>query len=183
LELWDIYTRDRVKTGRLHRRGKPMRRGDYHLVVHIWIRNSKGEYLIQKRADTVEMCPGLWAVTGGSAVAGDDSVTAMLRETKEEMGLTLDIEKAQLIFKLRRRNSLADIWLYTADIDDADITLQKEEVSAVAWCDKSKITRMLSDNMLYNYGDAYYRMLFDHGRRHAPISQRKSRRYNSHTKR
>ena len=158
MELWDIYTRDRVKTGRLHRRGKPMRRGDYHLVVHIWIRNSKGEYLIQKRADTVEMCPGLWAVTGGSAVAGDDSVTAMLRETKEEMGLTLDIEKAQLIFKLRRRNSLADIWLYTADIDDAEITLQKEEVSDFMWATKEKIYEMADrrEFLRYEYIDRFF---------------------------
>lgn len=31
----------------------------------------------------------MWETTGGSAVAGDDSLTAALRETKEELGIDL----------------------------------------------------------------------------------------------
>ena len=43
-ELWDIYDEHRKKTGRLHRRGDDLAPGEYHLVVHIWIENSRGQF-------------------------------------------------------------------------------------------------------------------------------------------
>ena len=46
MELWDLYNEQRELTGRDHVRGEEVPQGFYHLVVHIWIRNSKGEYLI-----------------------------------------------------------------------------------------------------------------------------------------
>lgn len=46
MELWDLYTKDRVLTGETHVRGQPLPAGRYHLVVHVWIRNAKGQYLI-----------------------------------------------------------------------------------------------------------------------------------------
>ena len=49
IELWDILDENGNITGRLHERGKPMVEGDYHLVVHVWIMNHKGEFLISKR--------------------------------------------------------------------------------------------------------------------------------------
>lgn len=30
-EFWDVYTKERIRTGRLHRRGDKMKK-DYHLV-------------------------------------------------------------------------------------------------------------------------------------------------------
>ena len=48
MEVWDIYDKYRQKTGRVHKRGNSMPNGDYHLVIHIWIVNDKGEFLIQK---------------------------------------------------------------------------------------------------------------------------------------
>lgn len=48
-ELWDVYDRNRNKTGRFHERGEPMAKGDYHLIVQVWILNGNGEFLITKR--------------------------------------------------------------------------------------------------------------------------------------
>ena len=48
MEQWDIYDKCFVKTGRTHERGKTLEEGDYHLVVHIYPINSKGQILIQK---------------------------------------------------------------------------------------------------------------------------------------
>ena len=50
MELWDLYTRDRHLTGETHIRGEKLPPDRYHLVVHVWIRNSKGEWLISQRA-------------------------------------------------------------------------------------------------------------------------------------
>ena len=41
-ELWDILDENGNKTGRLHERGKPMNKGEYHLEVSVWIENDNG---------------------------------------------------------------------------------------------------------------------------------------------
>ena len=43
MEKWDLYTKYREKTGREHIRGEEIPDGFYHLVVHVWIKNDKGQ--------------------------------------------------------------------------------------------------------------------------------------------
>ena len=50
MELWDLYTKDRVPTGQTHVRGEKLPDDLFHLVVHVWIKNSRGQYLISQRA-------------------------------------------------------------------------------------------------------------------------------------
>ena len=49
MELWDIYDENRTRTSKTMVRGEPIKDGDYHLVVHVCIFNSKGQMLIQKK--------------------------------------------------------------------------------------------------------------------------------------
>lgn len=43
MELWDVYDKKRKLTGKVIRRGiDPLQEGEYHLVVHIWIKQSDG---------------------------------------------------------------------------------------------------------------------------------------------
>ena len=70
MELWDVFTADREKTGRTAVRGEGLGAGEYHVVVHIWLVNDEGDLLIQRRAACVELAPNVWATTGGSALAG-----------------------------------------------------------------------------------------------------------------
>lgn len=45
-EIWDLYNENRELIGKDHIRGEQLPIDGYHLVVHVWIRNAKGEYLI-----------------------------------------------------------------------------------------------------------------------------------------
>ena len=79
-ELWDIYDSDRNPTGRVEPRGSLVI-GDYHLVVHIWLMNEKGEILVTQRAQNKPW--GLfWETTGGSVLAGETSLQAAVREVR-----------------------------------------------------------------------------------------------------
>lgn len=49
-EIWDLYNENRELLGKDHVRGGQLPIDGYHLVVHVWIRNSKGEYLISQRS-------------------------------------------------------------------------------------------------------------------------------------
>ena len=86
-EFWDIYDEERHKTGKLHKRGLPLAEGEYHLVIHVWVRNSNGDFLITRRSPGKNLFPGKWECTGGSALVGEDSEAAALRETLEETGI------------------------------------------------------------------------------------------------
>ena len=55
----DLYTKYRKKTGREHIRGEKIPEDFYHLVVHVWIRNRKGEYFISQRSANRPMFPRL----------------------------------------------------------------------------------------------------------------------------
>jgi len=49
-EIWDVFDSKRNHKGRTHRRADPLQKGDFHLVVHVWLQNSIGEFLISQRA-------------------------------------------------------------------------------------------------------------------------------------
>ncbi|MEZ3421554.1 MAG: hypothetical protein K1V95_06535 [Eubacterium sp.] len=64
-ELWDILDKNRNKTGKtVLRSAFPNSSEEYHLVVHIWIRNKNGEWLISKRTPN-KTEPLKWEFTGG----------------------------------------------------------------------------------------------------------------------
>lgn len=130
-ELWDVYDENRRMTGRVHRRGDPLAKGDYHLVVDIWIRNSEGKFLITKRSPNKGF-PNMWEMTGGSALAGDDSLTAALREVEEETGIHLPRENGRIVWQYSRADAHKDIWLFDYDFDLNQVVLQEGET-----CDKA----------------------------------------------
>lgn len=45
MEVWDLYTKYREKTGKEHIRGVQIPQGYYHLVVHVWIPNRKCRWI------------------------------------------------------------------------------------------------------------------------------------------
>ena len=86
-EFWDIYDKNRNKTGKLAERdGYEFKDGEYHVVVTGIIFNSKYEILISKRASWKKY-GGLWECNGGSILAGETSLEGILRELKEELGI------------------------------------------------------------------------------------------------
>lgn len=145
MEIWDILDANRQLTGETKVRGEPLSSGEFHLVVHVWIRNKNGKFLISKRAST-KPSPNLWEATGGSAVSGDDSLKTALKEVYEELGITLDSARGQLWSQFIRQyqdgGDHLDVWKFEHDIDLEDLTLQKEEVADALWAAPQQILKM-----------------------------------------
>jgi isopentenyldiphosphate isomerase len=153
-ELWDILDVNRNKTGRTVERGKPMKPDEYHLVVHVWIKNSKDEYLITKRTAN-KPYPLMWETTGGSAITGDDSLSAALREVKEEIGINIPTGKGKVFLSLTRQHDdcpdILDVWLFeNIDIDINELTFQPEEVCDAKWAAPEQILNMIDEGVFVN---------------------------------
>ena len=158
-EQWDLYDANGQRTGQVMTRGEAVPNGLYHLAVHIWPQNRLGQFLVQRRAPSVQWKPNLWAVTGGSAIRGEDPRQAACRELFEEIGYRAQPHEFKQLAYLRRTNSFCAVFTLRIDWPVERFVLQKEEVSAVQWCDFGKLMRMVAENNLYNYGDAYFKML------------------------
>lgn len=160
-EIWDLYDAQGRRTGETMRRGEAIPAGLYHLGVHIWPINSKGEFLIQRRAQSVRWKPGRWSATGGCAVAGEDDLSAAIRELREELGYEAGRNELRHIATLKRVNSFCSLFALFTNRPTQAFSLQAEEVSAIAWRSRRQLEEMLSAGMLHHYGSAYFRLLFD----------------------
>ena len=160
-EVWDILDERGLPTGRTTLRGNYVfKKGEYHLVVHIWIVSSNGRFLIQRRSETKKLMPGEWAATGGAAKSGEDSFSAASRELLEELGIKSDKETLKFLKRIKRRNSFLDVWVIETDVPAEELTLQKSEVSAAKWVSEETLRQMIKTDKYHNYGKEYFSAVF-----------------------
>lgn len=163
MELWDLYNERRELTGRDHIRGEEAPQGFYHLVVHIWIRNRKGEYLISQRSADRPAYPLMWECVGGSVTKGEDSLTGALRETKEEVGLTLSPEDGKLVYSVVGRvvngvkfTDIVDVWLFEYNGPVSLDQATTKEVAQTAWMTKEQIKELFDTGKLVHTLDYFF---------------------------
>lgn len=155
MELWDLYNENREITGEEHIRGNEIPDSCYHLVVHVWIKNSNGEFLISQRAADRKNDPLMWECVGGSVLKGEDSLSAALREVKEEVGIELAANKGQVLFTKVRKfvngkkfNDILDVWLFEYDGDVLLENATTNEVAQAKWMNKNEISELFRNNLL-----------------------------------
>ena len=161
-ERWDVLDENGKFLGKTVMRNKAyFKPGEYHLVVHIWVVSSDGKVLLQRRSDTKKLMPGEWAATGGAAISGEDSFTAASRELYEELGIKSDETTLKKVLRLKRRNSLLDIWMIISDLPIESLELQKSEVAEAKWVSLEDFKKMVKENKFHNYGREYFERLFE----------------------
>jgi len=166
MEKWDLYTKYREKTGKEHIRGQMIPEGFYHLVVHVWIRNHRGEYLISQRSASRPTFPLMWECVGGSVLKGESSIDGALREVKEEVGLDLEQKDGKLLFsKIRGSdvryeckvfNDIMDVWLFKYDGAMQLESATTDEVAACRWMTVSEIRKLYEDKKLVQTLDYFF---------------------------
>ncbi len=162
MEKWDILDSSGNTTGKRAIRGKTiLASGEYHLVVHIWIISNDGKFLIQQRSKNKRLMPGEWAATGGAAMSGESSIDAARRELSEELGIVKSPESFRFIERIKRRNSLVDIWLIRSDMPITGLKLQKSEVEKAHWVTGECLKNMIESGKFHDYGKYYWSVVFD----------------------
>ena len=89
-EYLDILTKEGQPIGENALKSEVHKKGYYHNTAHIWFYSKNGEILLQQRAASKTICPLLWDVSvAGHVDAGETIIQAAIRETKEEIGLSI----------------------------------------------------------------------------------------------
>ncbi len=155
MEKFDLYDKNFNKINKTMDRGGSNNPGEYHLVTHIWIKNSEGKYLIQQRNKQSDFVPYQWAATGGAAVTGDSSIEAAVRETYEELGINVEPKKFTLLERYfcedENANFISDVYVIKEDILLNDINIDTVEVRDVAYKTMNEIKQMIKNNQFWNY--------------------------------
>lgn len=161
MELFDLYTKDRLPLHQTIPRGAPMPDDCYHIVIHVCIFNSEGEMLIQQRQPFKEGWPNLWDVScGGSAVSGENSQIAAEREVAEELGLAISLEHIRPVLTVHFDVGFDDIYIITKDVHLDELRLQPEEVQAAQWASEETILSMIDARAFIPYHKSLIALLF-----------------------
>lgn len=138
MELIDVLDENGNYTGKVEERKVIHDKGLWHVHVGVWLMNQKGELLFQQRASQKKINAGKWSRTGGHVDSGETPLQAIQRETYEEVGVKIPIEKFKLL-STNKEECVSDlnvinrqfIYSYFAMVDYKleDYTMQKEEVS------------------------------------------------------
>ena len=157
MEKWDLYDVNRTVIGE-HIRGNELPVNAYHLVVHVWIKNNQGKYLISQRAKSRPAFPLMWECVGGSVLKGESSLQGALRETQEEVGVTLSASNGKLLFSNTRKqfNDIVDVWLFTYDGSVSFKNATTDEVEQTIWLDRNGIMRLKQENKLVDTLDYFF---------------------------
>jgi len=154
MEYLEVLNANGSKTGVKKLKSDVHKQGDWHRSVHVWLMNSQNQILIQKRAPGKAAFPNHWDISSaGHVVAGEDSLTSALRETQEELGLTLNPQDLIYLFTNTRslvlnsgsliENEIQDVFLVKKDVKLSDLRLQKKEVSEIKFVGLKKLKQMI----------------------------------------
>lgn len=169
MEYFDIVDEQGNPTGQTVERKQAHRNNILHRTAHVWIVRHHGnsiQILLQKRCMEKDSFPGCYDISSaGHIPAGVDYIPSALRELREELGLTID--PAQLIdCGLHRHhadevfhgerfldNQISKVFLLWLDVDEADITVQKEEIDSVKWFDYAECKQDVINGTIPNCVD------------------------------
>ncbi|MGN0599833.1 MAG: NUDIX domain-containing protein [Oscillospiraceae bacterium] len=161
MEIFDLYDKNRIKTGKTMVRGDKTPDGFYRMVVHICIFSSDGKMLVQQRQPFKKGWSNMWDVSvGGSAVAGDTSLSAAIREVREELGIMLEPSQLRRFITIEDKSVFDDWYAVNKDIDISELRFQPEEVQNAKWADIYEIKAMIDEEIFIPYHKSFIDMLF-----------------------
>jgi len=136
-----IGTEEKIKA---HKDGK------LHRAFSVFVYNSEGKMLIQKRALSKYHCPGLWSNTCCSHPrVGETIMEAAHRRLKEELGFDCDLKEVfTFTYKVAFDNGLTEHefdHVLTGKFDGTPV-LNKEEVADYKWVDVQELKTDIKNN-------------------------------------
>lgn len=112
-------------------------------IVLIFIENSKGEFLIQKTSPEKH---SEFATTGGHVTYGDSFIETVIKEVKEELGISIKKDEIIEATTYIREKYIQKVYYLKKDIKINDIKIQESEVEYVKWLTIEEIDNLIKNN-------------------------------------
>ncbi len=141
MEKRDLYNRYKENTQSTILKEQEIPDDYYTLVVTVLIQNSKNEILIQKRS---KQKGGEYGLTSGHPKSGENSLTGIISEIKEELGMEAQPQELKLMYSTRDDSNKCfyDLYYLKKDYKKEKMLLQKEEVEKVYWLSEEKVKEL-----------------------------------------
>jgi isopentenyldiphosphate isomerase len=174
-QQYEVLDEEGHKTGQFLAREEVHKRQLWHEVANVWILNTKGEVLLQRRGPKVELAPNVWDVAVGTHVhPGEDPALAGARALQAELGVTELPENLKHLFNIQAANPMPDgsfhkvlghVFLMKSDIALDSLKVNPDEIAELAWRPLSQIIADFgSDETRATYfprAGNYYQQLFE----------------------
>jgi isopentenyl-diphosphate delta-isomerase len=166
-ELIDILTPEGKSTGKTALKSEAHKKGWFHATAHIWFFTSDEKILLQKRALTKKVFPGIWDISvAGHIGAGEEILEGAKREVFEEIGLILEnkdfIKIGTRIHQVNHENGIRDnehhhVFIAELKTPISELTMQPEEVAGLELWDLKvlKETKNLENVLLPRFHEYY----------------------------
>lgn len=145
-EVFDVVDQDDCVIGRATR-GEVHAKGLLHRATHVLVFDRSGRVYLQKRSLQKDTAPGCWESScSGHVDAGEDYLTAAVRELAEEIGVVARAE--QLEFRLQLPPSDDTGWEFLSVFTlrhDGPVVPNPAEVERGEWVDPEALSRALRE--------------------------------------
>ncbi|WP_339662657.1 NUDIX domain-containing protein [uncultured Polaribacter sp.] len=166
-ELIDILTPEGKFTGKTALKSEAHKHGWFHATVHIWLFTSDEKILLQKRAMSKKVFPGLWDISvAGHIAAGEEILASAKREIFEEIGLEIQdkdlLKIGTRIHQVSHANGIQDnehhhVFIAELKVPLSALTIQEEEVDEIQLFDLEilKNTEQYENVLLSRFHEYY----------------------------
>ena len=170
-EKVDLFDRNDRPLGSSAAKRQAHEQGWWHRSAHVWIYDSRGRILMQKRSPAKEAFPGLWDISvAGHVSAGETPLQGALREMREEIGLSVPEEDLRYLTTIHMEYPYPErgwvnrehcyVYLLRRDLDPDALVLQAEEVSQVRFFSMDEFSLLtLAERGVAVPHEDYYRMI------------------------
>ena len=143
MEILDLYDDFGQKLKETINRGEKTEEGKNIMLSVAFIKNSKGEFLIQK---TSREKGNRYSSTGGHVIYEETGLETIKRELEEELGINATEQNLKYIatFKYPKKNCIFNVYLLNIDINLSKIKLQDEEVESVQYLSVEEINNIIN---------------------------------------
>lgn len=131
-----------------------------HPVVHLHLFNPEGKLFLQKRSATKDIQPGKWDISvGGHVSPGERLEDALMRESREELGLTefVPVFLKKYVWQSSRERELVNSYSTTSSFFPV---INKDEIDDGRFWTPAEIERNLGKDVFTPNLEYEYRMIW-----------------------
>lgn len=155
MELLDVYNENHERLG-TYNRDEVHAKGMWHNTIHCWLYDNDGNIYFQVRSDALK----LYTTASGHVKAGETLKEAFGREVKEEIGLDVNYEQAELLNvviwkmdkekngKIIKDRAFANVYLLNISDLNLEFNFIDHEVIGVAKINAREALRLFNEEIV-----------------------------------